>query len=175
MLRRCPGVKKTDLAQPPWGQLGDPLCAGFPIKEDFLKLSEQLFGAKPVSLTGRQEDDLENINQWVKEATEGKIEDFLSDLPGSTVLLLLNAIHFQGALSLPLRSPALGTCGPRWAGQASFWEWHHFLLRLGLAVAGQQGGFVEQSMDGSRVLKEPVGRPWEHCSSWGRGKPGSQT
>ncbi|XP_040856841.1 alpha-2-antiplasmin isoform X1 [Ochotona curzoniae] len=72
------------------------LQKGFPIKEDFLKLSEQLFGAKPVSLTGRQEDDLENINQWVKEATEGKIEDFLSDLPGSTVLLLLNAIHFQG-------------------------------------------------------------------------------
>ncbi|XP_062072887.1 alpha-2-antiplasmin isoform X1 [Lepus europaeus] len=72
------------------------LQKGFPIKEDFLKLSEQLFGAKPVSLTGRQEEDLVNINQWVKEATEGKIEDFLSELPDSTVLLLLNAIHFQG-------------------------------------------------------------------------------
>uniref|UniRef100_A0A673VR35 Serpin family F member 2 n=2 Tax=Suricata suricatta TaxID=37032 RepID=A0A673VR35_SURSU len=72
------------------------LQKGFPIKEDFLEQSEQLFGAKPVSLTGRKRDDLVNINQWVKEATEGKIEDFLSELPDHTVLLLLNAIHFQG-------------------------------------------------------------------------------
>ncbi|KAB0401960.1 hypothetical protein E2I00_019374 [Balaenoptera physalus] len=72
------------------------LQKGFPIKEDFVEQSEQLFGAKPMSLTGRKRDDLANINQWVKEATEGKIEDFLSDLPDDTVLLLLNAIHFQG-------------------------------------------------------------------------------
>ncbi|XP_040605082.1 alpha-2-antiplasmin isoform X2 [Mesocricetus auratus] len=68
----------------------------FPIKEDFLEQSERLFGAKPVKLTGKQEEDLTNINQWVKEATEGKIEDFLSELPDNTVLLLLNAIHFHG-------------------------------------------------------------------------------
>ncbi|XP_005582508.4 alpha-2-antiplasmin isoform X1 [Macaca fascicularis] len=72
------------------------LQKGFPIKEDFLEQSERLFGAKPVSLTGKQEDDLANINQWVKEATEGKIPEFLSELPEDTVLLLLNAIHFQG-------------------------------------------------------------------------------
>ncbi|XP_055983334.1 alpha-2-antiplasmin isoform X1 [Sorex fumeus] len=72
------------------------LKKGFPIKEDFLEQSEQIFGAKPVSLTGRKGEDLENINHWVKEATEGKIENFLSELPQDTVLLLLNAIHFQG-------------------------------------------------------------------------------
>ena len=71
-----------------------------------MEQSEQLFGAKPMSLTGRKRDDLANINQWVKEATEGKIEDFLSDLPDDTVLLLLNAIHFQGAL-LPFSGPCL--------------------------------------------------------------------
>ncbi|KAM5273186.1 alpha-2-antiplasmin isoform 2-T2 [Ctenodactylus gundi] len=71
------------------------LQKGFPIKEEFLEQSEQLFGAKPVNLLGRLEDDLANINRWVKEATEGKIEDFLSELPENTVLLLLNAIHFQ--------------------------------------------------------------------------------
>ena len=59
-----------------------------------------------MSLTGRKGEDLANINQWVKEATEGKIEDFLSDLPDDTVLLLLNAIHFQGEL-LPFSGPHL--------------------------------------------------------------------
>ena len=61
-----------------------------------------------MSLTGMKGEDLANINQWVKEATEGKIEDFLSDLPDDTVLLLLNAIHFQGEL-LPFSVP---TCSP---------------------------------------------------------------
>ncbi|GAB1296454.1 Alpha-2-antiplasmin [Apodemus speciosus] len=61
------------------------LQKGFPIKDDFLEQSERLFGAKPVKLTGRQEEDLANINQWVKEATEGKIEDFLSELPDNTL------------------------------------------------------------------------------------------
>lgn len=50
-----------------------------------------------MNLMGSKGDDLANINQWVKEATEGKIEDFLSELSDDTVLLLLNAIHFQGA------------------------------------------------------------------------------
>lgn len=81
--------------------------AGFPIKDDFLEQSERLFGAKPVKLTGKQEEDLENINRWVKEATEGKIEDFLSELPDNTVLLLLNAIYFHGALFSLSRSPPL--------------------------------------------------------------------
>ncbi|XP_054429289.1 alpha-2-antiplasmin [Pteronotus mesoamericanus] len=72
------------------------LQKGFPIKEEFLKQSEHLFGAKPINLMGRKGDDLANINEWVKEATEGKIEDFLSELSDDTVLLLLNAIHFQG-------------------------------------------------------------------------------
>lgn len=49
---------------------------------------------------GSKGDDLANINKWVKETTEGKIEDFLSELSDDTVLLLLNAIHFQGTLPL---------------------------------------------------------------------------
>lgn len=53
-----------------------------------------------MNLMGRKGDDLANINQWVKEATEGKIEDFLSELSDDTVLLLLNAIHFQGMFPL---------------------------------------------------------------------------
>lgn len=53
-----------------------------------------------MNLMGKEGDDLAIINKWVKETTEGKIEDFLSELSDDTVLLLLNAIHFQGALFL---------------------------------------------------------------------------
>ncbi|XP_036622513.1 alpha-2-antiplasmin isoform X1 [Trichosurus vulpecula] len=69
---------------------------GFPVKQEFLEQSEKFFGAKPAILKGNEKDDLQIINQWVKEATEGKIENFLVELPANTVMLLLNAVYFQG-------------------------------------------------------------------------------
>lgn len=71
---------------------------GFEVKEKFLEDSEKFYGAKPVSLSGSSEDDVEAINKWVKEATNGQIPTFLQQLPENTVMLLLNAIHFHGEL-----------------------------------------------------------------------------
>ncbi|XP_015736135.1 alpha-2-antiplasmin isoform X1 [Coturnix japonica] len=72
------------------------LQKGFEVKEKFLEESEKFYGAKPMTLSGSSEDDLTAINKWVKEATNGQIPAFLQQLPGDTVMLLLNAIHFHG-------------------------------------------------------------------------------
>ncbi|NXX96667.1 A2AP protein, partial [Centropus bengalensis] len=72
------------------------LQKGFEVKEKFLEDSEEFYGAKPAALSGVSEDDLVAINKWVKEATHGQIPTFLQQLPASTVMLLLNAIHFHG-------------------------------------------------------------------------------
>ncbi|XP_061868507.1 alpha-2-antiplasmin isoform X2 [Colius striatus] len=72
------------------------LQKGFEVKEKFLEDSERIYGAKPMTLSGISEDDLVAINKWVKEATNGQIPTFLQQLPGDTVMLLLNAIHFHG-------------------------------------------------------------------------------
>lgn len=72
------------------------LQKGYEVKEEFLEESEKFYGAKPVTLSGSSEDDLTAINKWVKEATNGQIPTFLQQLPGDTVMLLLNAIHFHG-------------------------------------------------------------------------------
>ncbi|XP_030078000.1 alpha-2-antiplasmin [Microcaecilia unicolor] len=69
---------------------------GFQMKEKFLKRSESFYGAKPVNLIGKSDDDLKAINKWVKEVTGGKITKFLSYLPEDLVLLLLNAVNFKG-------------------------------------------------------------------------------
>ncbi|KAM5182141.1 alpha-2-antiplasmin isoform 1-T2 [Mantella aurantiaca] len=68
----------------------------FTIKESFLEKSEKLYGSKPVNLGPSKKENLESINKWVSDATKGKIENFLSDLPDKVVLILLNAIHFKG-------------------------------------------------------------------------------
>ncbi|XP_054064426.1 alpha-2-antiplasmin [Rissa tridactyla] len=72
------------------------LQKGFEVKEKFLEDSEKFYGAKPMTLSGMSADDLAAINKWVKEATNGQIPTFLQQLPENTVMLLLNAIHFQG-------------------------------------------------------------------------------
>lgn len=54
-----------------------------------------------MTLSGMSADDLAAINKWVKEATNGQIPTFLQQLPENTVMLLLNAIHFQGELHRP--------------------------------------------------------------------------
>uniref|UniRef100_A0A672U016 Serpin family F member 2 n=1 Tax=Strigops habroptila TaxID=2489341 RepID=A0A672U016_STRHB len=71
--------------------LAEPL-----VKEKFLEDSEKFYGAKPMTLSGINEDDLTAINKWVKEATHGQIPTFLQQLPENIVMLLLNAIHFHG-------------------------------------------------------------------------------
>ncbi|NXM68412.1 A2AP protein, partial [Serilophus lunatus] len=72
------------------------LQKGFEVKEKFLEDSEKFYGAKPMTLSGISENDVADINNWVKEATHGQIPTFLKHLPANTVMLLLNAIHFHG-------------------------------------------------------------------------------
>ncbi|XP_056414672.1 alpha-2-antiplasmin [Hyla sarda] len=68
----------------------------FQIKKSFLKRSERLYGTKPVNLKQDMRQNLEDINKWVKDATRGKIPNFLSNIPSNIVLMLLNALHFKG-------------------------------------------------------------------------------
>ncbi|NXQ40758.1 A2AP protein, partial [Catharus fuscescens] len=72
------------------------LQKGFEVKQKFLEDSEKFYGAKPKTLSGINQDDLVAINNWVKEATHGKIPSFLKQFPEDAVMLLLNAIYFHG-------------------------------------------------------------------------------
>ncbi|XP_058019872.1 alpha-2-antiplasmin [Ahaetulla prasina] len=69
---------------------------GFPIKEKFLEASQRFYGAKPALLSGNSQADLEAINRWVEEATNGQISTMLTELPPNIVMVLLNAVYFRG-------------------------------------------------------------------------------
>ncbi|XP_078451550.1 pigment epithelium-derived factor-like [Lampetra planeri] len=66
------------------------------IKKEFLDVVEQNYHAKPENLHGPEEKDLKRINSWVEEKTDGKIKDFLQELPSNLRMLLLSAIYFKG-------------------------------------------------------------------------------
>ena len=47
------------------------------------------------------ESVVKEINRWTSEKTEGMIEKIVSDIPENTVLMLLNAVYFEGKWEIP--------------------------------------------------------------------------
>jgi serpin B len=69
--------------------------------EDYLSLLEEHYGAglRRADFAGDPDGERERINQWVADATEGRIEDLLPSnaIGPSTVLVLTNAIFFKAS------------------------------------------------------------------------------
>uniref|UniRef100_A0A131XCN2 Putative serpin n=1 Tax=Hyalomma excavatum TaxID=257692 RepID=A0A131XCN2_9ACAR len=74
----------------------------YTVTEEYLGLLRQSFGAE-VSVSSLNDDNsVRVINDWVKNKTEQKIEQLLSEpLPPDTRLVLLNAIYFKGLWNVP--------------------------------------------------------------------------
>lgn len=74
------------------------LCiSGFQPKQDFIDKSRRLYGSEPAVLKS-----LQQINDWVYNATNRKMPEFLSALPPNLLIMLINAVHFKGITFLQL-------------------------------------------------------------------------
>ncbi len=100
LMRRASDIEGVQLsiANALWGQIGYPFLSGF---RDTLAESYDA----PLKLTdfaGTTEQARMDINDWVRAATNGKIEDLMK--PGTitplTRLVLANAIYFKGTWEL---------------------------------------------------------------------------
>ncbi|XP_041850559.1 serpin peptidase inhibitor, clade F (alpha-2 antiplasmin, pigment epithelium derived factor), member 2b [Melanotaenia boesemani] len=67
------------------------LRQGFEAKQEFVSESQRLYDSEPAIV-----ESLQQINNWVENATQGKMTDFLSALPPNLLLMLINAVHFKG-------------------------------------------------------------------------------
>lgn len=69
---------------------------------DYIGLLSQSFNADLWKVNFAEEESRSKINDWVKNETNGKIEELLrGPLPGNTKLVLLNAIYFKGVWKTP--------------------------------------------------------------------------
>lgn len=64
--------------------------------------SQKLYDSEPATLTTVNE-----VNEWVKKATDGYISEFLTSLPVNPVMMLINAMHFKGQNKHPLTASTL--------------------------------------------------------------------
>lgn len=98
-------TKSLECMTPVWNNLLNSLsCAclretclcvlGFEAKQYFVSESQRLYDSEPAVL-----ESLQQINDWVENATQGKMTDFLPALPHNVVLMLINAVHFKGEVT----------------------------------------------------------------------------
>ena len=68
---------------------------GFTANEDFLDINRNYYGAG-VYTAPFDDGTVKDINNFVKDATDGQIDKILENIPPSTVMYLLNALSFDG-------------------------------------------------------------------------------
>lgn len=70
---------------------------GLPVKAGFLDRTTSYFDAEVAALDFADPSAAVTINDWVKEATHGKIEEIVeSPISRETIMFLINAIYFKG-------------------------------------------------------------------------------
>ncbi len=70
---------------------------GLPVRQEFVDLNREFFDAEVTGLDFGSPDAAPTINDWVKEATNGRIEEIVKDpIDPAFVMFLINAIYFKG-------------------------------------------------------------------------------
>lgn len=69
---------------------------GFPVRTDFLATVKDMFAAEATNADFADPATLDAVNGWCSEKTHGKVEKMLSELNPDTVMLLINALYFNG-------------------------------------------------------------------------------
>ncbi|XP_067864672.1 pigment epithelium-derived factor-like [Heptranchias perlo] len=68
------------------------------MKGNFLNEVEKFYFARPKAMLGNKQQELRNINQWVRSRTSGLIGRAIHTIPQDLSLLLLSAAHYKGQL-----------------------------------------------------------------------------
>lgn len=91
-LEQHGGQINLSIANSLWAQ------KGLLFKQDFIQRSKDFYSTEVFNLNFADSEALLIINDWVKNKTNGKINEIVRsrDLDANTILILLNAIYFQG-------------------------------------------------------------------------------
>jgi serine protease inhibitor len=93
-------------------EIADSLWAdeGYEFKEDFIQRCRDLYAAEVASLDLQDPGTAERINSWVSEQTHDKIDRIVDAIDPAVVLMLINAVYFNGKWSAPF-DPSLTADG----------------------------------------------------------------
>ena len=90
LMRQPGGGVQLRIANSLWPRKG----AAF--YDDFMENTRTFYGAQVSELDFRHPEAAATVNRWVNKQTSGKIPKVVEALDAAEVLLLINAVHFQG-------------------------------------------------------------------------------
>jgi serine protease inhibitor len=79
---------------------------GTEFKREFIGRNTDYFGAKVTAANLKNPEVVNDINSWVKEATEDMIPKLFEALPANPEMVLVNAIYFKGDWQVPFDKKA---------------------------------------------------------------------
>ena len=71
------------------------------VKEDFIERNSKYFNSEVNEIDFTAPDAVDIINGWIEDATKGKIDKMISEIPPDAVMYLINAIYFKGNWTYP--------------------------------------------------------------------------
>ncbi len=69
---------------------------GVPFEQKFLQINQEVYQSQVREIDFDNPQSPEIINNWIKDNTKGKIDKIIDTLDRDSVMVLLNAIYFQG-------------------------------------------------------------------------------
>ena len=69
---------------------------GYDVKEDFIDRNARYYSAEVRELDFSDPQAADTMNNWIDQATKGKIEKMFDSIPPETKMYLINAIYFKG-------------------------------------------------------------------------------
>jgi serpin B len=70
---------------------------GFSVKSEFIETNQTFYQSEVKALDFSDPAAKEEINGWVKDKTKGLIDKIIDQIPGNTIMYLINAVYFKGA------------------------------------------------------------------------------
>lgn len=105
-LEAADSSSQLALANSLWARDG-----GITLNPEFVQAAESSYQAEARVLDFDNPSALKTINDWVSEATAGKIPSILDQISSNDTLFLLNAVYFKGAWQTPFE-PEMTTEAP---------------------------------------------------------------
>ncbi|MGN0654049.1 MAG: serpin family protein, partial [Oscillospiraceae bacterium] len=72
-----------------------------PVKEDFISVLQKYYEAEAEYADFKSPKTVDKVNSWISKKTNKMIPKMLNELDDETVMLLINAVYFEGKWSTP--------------------------------------------------------------------------
>jgi serpin B len=120
---------------------------GVQFKSDFLDRNRRFYGAEIASLDFADPKSASIMNKWVETNTRGKIPQIVDQINADTVMILLNAIYFNGKWKKAFDKAATGEAAFNLAGGG----------QKKVQMMSQSGKYAYLKGDGFQAVSLPYG------------------